>query len=75
VAFFNTPFGVVKNTSDRCSTVSERNDRSKYQVIDKGNTVRFERSTPFGKSGYERTKSELNDEERRLYEASKAKPE
>jgi hypothetical protein len=76
-AFWNTPFGVVKNpVADPAppSAAAAAAD-SLTKVVDKGDTVRFERTTPFGISGYEKQKSDLNEDERRLYEASRAKPE
>jgi len=76
-AFWNTPFGVVKNPVADPATPSAAaaTTDTLTKVVDNGDTVRFERTTPFGVSGYEKQKSALNDEERRLYEASKAKPE
>ena len=48
-------------------------DTSMIKVIDKGDTVRFERPSPFGPMGWEKKKSELTDEERRIFDAYKAK--
>jgi hypothetical protein len=76
-AFWNTPFGVVKNpVADPAppSAAAVTTD-ALTKVVDKGDTVRFERTTPFGISAYEKQKSALNEEERRLYEASQTKPE
>jgi hypothetical protein len=72
--FAYTPFGLVKNPIDAPATHPAPPDTT-TRVIDKGDTVRFERPSPFGVSGYDKKKSELNDDERRLYEASKTKPE
>jgi hypothetical protein len=80
-AFWNTPFGVVKNAvadpappSAAAATAAAAND-TLTKVVDKGDTVRFEHTTPFGISAYEKQKSALTDEERRLYDASQTKPE
>jgi hypothetical protein len=75
-AFWNTPFGVLKNPAvDPAPPSAAETTDTLTRVVDKGDTVRFERTTPFGVSGYEKQKSELNADERRLYENSKTKPE
>jgi hypothetical protein len=57
----NTPFGVSRTAA---LPVSD------WKVIDKGDTVRFERQGgPMGPSVWEKKKTELNDEERSVYEA------
>jgi hypothetical protein len=73
-AFHRTPFGVLKDAVSAPAPAPEAVDKT-TKVIDKGDTVRFERSSPFGVSSYEKKKSELNDDERRLYEASTKKSE
>ena len=45
------------------------------KIIDKGDTVRIERQTPFGTSVMEKKKSELTDEERRELERQSASPD
>jgi hypothetical protein len=76
-AFWKTPFGVVKNpvADPPAPSAAAATTDTLTKVVDKGDTVRFERTTPFGISGYEKQKSDLNDEERRLYEGSRPKPE
>ena len=74
-AFRNSPFGVMKTPWTAPAPSGAEPVDTVTKVIDKGDTVRFERPSPFGVTGYEKKKSELNEDERRLYEASKAKPE
>lgn len=64
--FMNSPFGVIKSQAKDTDdgTVGTR-------VIDKGDTVRFERPSPFGTIKWEKKKSELTDAERKLVEAQK----
>ena len=66
-----TPFGLSRTEAppetraDATQTVS-----ASWKSIDKGDTVRFERGTPVGTTVvWEKKKTDLNDEERRVYEA------
>jgi len=62
--YAKTPFGVTKSAvSD--AAVSGPN-LSTTKAIDKGDTVRFERPSPFGTMSWEKKKSDLTDDERHL---------
>jgi hypothetical protein len=50
-------------------------DLSLTKAIDKGDTVRFERPSPFGMVNWEKKKSDLTDDERHLLDAQNAKTE
>ena len=67
-----------------CNAVSARPEPSafattpKEQLIkatDNGDTVKFQRQTPFGTTNWEKKKSELTDEERHIFESQQPKPE
>jgi hypothetical protein len=74
--YSKTPFGISKiqdmgpaaNGGFSTTPVAELT-----KVTDKGDTVRFERQTPFGPSAYEKKKSELTDDERHMLEAQQPK--
>ena len=66
-----TPFG-IKSVAATDKPAAPPRDTSRIKVIDKGDTVRFERPSPFGPMGYEKTKSELTEEERRIVDSYKA---
>lgn len=68
--YLRTPFGITRVAAKDQPAAPPPATR-KVDVIDKGDTVRFERQSPFGPMGWEKKKSELTDEERRMYEASK----
>ena len=67
--YSKTPFGIVKSP-DKSSPAE-----SATKAIDKGDTVRFERTTPFGPVTWEKKKTELTVDERRIFEAQTAKTE
>ena len=63
-----TPFGVVKSpVSDADNSVA-----ANTKVFDKGDTVRFERPGPFGPVSWEKKKTDLTDDERKLVDAQTA---
>ena len=65
-----TPISVVR--------MPESDFNAKYpgvKVIEKGDTVRFERPTPMGVVSWERKRSELREEEKALLEDARSKPE
>jgi hypothetical protein len=69
----NSPFGVIK-AAVREPGADTRPKPSQpaaatTKAIDKGDTVQFERSTPFGPQRWEKKKSDLNAEERRILDA------
>jgi hypothetical protein len=67
-----TPFGKVdvqpKDSSTRGRSEAVANTAVKTKVTEDGDTIHFERPTPFGMSRWSRKKSELTDEEKRLWE-------
>jgi hypothetical protein len=82
-----TPFGIVKMNSEakpaetipveRGNPFGDGKSASSkitppiVNVIEEGDMVRFERSTPFGPSRWTRKKSELNEDEREMLERSR----
>jgi hypothetical protein len=71
--YAKTPFGVTRfPASDAAASAP---DLSMTKAIDKGDTVRFERPTPFGPMSWEKKKSDLTDDERHLLDAQTAKTE
>jgi hypothetical protein len=69
--YLRTPFGISRvAATDKPAPVPR--DPSRIKVIDKGDTVRFERPSPLGPMSYEKKKSELTEEERRIVDSSQA---
>jgi len=74
--YAKTPFGVMKTASaDTPASADSPAGPTSIKAIDKGDTVRFERPSPFGPISWEKKKSELTDEERRILDAQTAKSE
>ena len=85
--YWNSPFGVMRSeikpgTAAAAGAPSEAAAAPMpyTSATDKGDTVRFERQTPFGPMGYDRKKSEMTDAERSLFqsqhpESKQTKPE
>jgi hypothetical protein len=74
--FNKTPFGISKMEDMGPAPVSPSGDPL-LTVTDNGDTVRFERKSPFGNTKWEKKKTELNEDERRALEqqqAAKADP-
>jgi hypothetical protein len=72
--YAKTPFGVVKTpAADKPS--GARTSSNSTKAIDKGDTVRFERPSPFGIMSWEKKKSELTDDERHILDTQNAKTE
>lgn len=70
--YTNTPFGVMKTSAgDTDSHIAPATSDAGVKVIDKGDTVRIERSSPFGTMVTEKKKSDLTEEERKLVDAQK----
>jgi hypothetical protein len=75
-----TPFGVVRNSAPEPESGSKAasgnttsgNTGGAIKATDKGDTVQFERASPFGKSTWEKKKSELTEDERRILDAQDA---
>ncbi len=73
--YASTPFGVIKSSLETAASQGADQTSASTKVIDKGDTVRFERPGPFGPVSWEKKKSELTDEERRIVDAQTAKPD
>ena len=65
--YTRTPFGVIKAAAP--DVVAPASAPAATKVIDKGDTVRFERPGPFGPLTWEKKKTDLTDDERHLLEA------
>ena len=63
----DTPFGTTKSGTDAKSNPP-------VKAVEVGDLVRFERKTPFGTSRWEKKKSELTDDERKILAQQNAKP-
>lgn len=62
--YTKTPFGVVKYKADGQTNAASTADVSNWKVKDLGDSVRFEKPTPFGPSVWTKKKSGLNDAEK-----------
>ena len=72
-----TPFGISKIQDMGEGAAGPFVTTPKEQLIkttDAGDTVKFERQTPFGVTKWEKKKSDLTDEERRIFESQQPKP-
>ncbi len=65
--FVKTPFGIMK--SEAQPAPADSTPMANIKAIDAGDKVRFETNTPFGIVKREKNKSDLTDEERKLYES------
>jgi len=63
----DTPFGTAKSGTDAKNSPP-------VKATEAGDVVRFERKTPFGTAKWEKKKSELTDDERRILAQQNAKP-
>jgi hypothetical protein len=73
--YLRTPFGITRvaaTDKSAAAPTAAPTDTSRIKIVDKGDTVRFERQSPFGPIGWEKKKSELTDEERRIFDSYKA---
>jgi len=69
------PFSGGKDASAKSTsakTTSAKTTTPLVIAIEEGDTVRFERTTPFGPAKWTRKKSELNEDEREILERSRA---
>jgi hypothetical protein len=66
----NTPFGIskVEDVRGAGGALAATPAEQLIRTTDNGETVKFERQTPFGPAKWEKKKSELTDDERRIYE-------
>ena len=68
-----TPFGTVKYVEQ---TEQEKEEPpSNMRAFEEGDTVRFERQTPFGVNKWTRKKSELDETEQAVVERDRRKKE
>jgi hypothetical protein len=70
--YAKTPFGVVRSLSDG-KPGARPAELYPTKAIDKGDTVRFEHASPFGTMSWEKKKSDLSDDERRILDGQNAK--
>ena len=69
-----TPFGWMRAEEKAEKATPAKPAAVETKVVEQGDNVRFERMTPFGAARWVRRKSELTDQERRIWEqASEAK--
>lgn len=71
--YAKTPFGITRSPAS--DVPASGPDFSTTKAIDKGDSVRFERPSPFGPMIWEKKKSDLTDDERHLVDAQNAKTE
>ncbi len=72
--YARTPFGIMRYP-DSGQSGDTPASAVPTKVIDKGDSVRFERPTPFGTTTWEKKKTELTDDERQIFEAQNPKTE
>jgi glucose/arabinose dehydrogenase len=72
-----TPFGVsrIEDMGNDPSAFATIPKEQLIKATDNGETVKFQRQTPFGTTNWEKKKSELTDEERHIFESQQPKPE
>jgi hypothetical protein len=62
--YVKTPFGIVRSEVSQAPAASS--SLSDVKAFDEGDTVRFEKQSPFGVVKWQKKKTELTDEERDL---------
>jgi hypothetical protein len=70
--YVKTAFGITRFPARDQPAAAAPPDISRVKVFDKGDTVRFERPGAMGPLSWEKKKSELTDEERRIFDSYKA---
>ena len=71
----DSAFGVIRTPGPEPGADKQPNPKpSATKVTDKGDTVQFERSSPFGVTKWEKKKSDLTDEERKLVDSQSHTP-
>jgi hypothetical protein len=68
-----TPFGVVRLPEPPPEAKPVEEIPEGMTAVEDGDSIRFERSTPFGKHRWTRKKSELTELERRVWERERQK--
>ncbi|MEP6714312.1 MAG: hypothetical protein ABJC09_01985 [Terriglobia bacterium] len=76
--YAKTPFGVMRSHADAAVDTSESSVSGtalKFtKATDNGDTVKFERTTPFGPVVWEKKKTELSADEKSILDHQTAKP-
>ena len=74
--FSKTPFGIskVQDMTGTAPMMPAAPPGQFMKAFDNGDTVKFERQSPFGTTKWEKKKSELTDEERAVVERQAAAP-
>jgi hypothetical protein len=75
--YVKTPFGVTRSPaadSAGSSPFGSAPTAVQTKATDKGDVVRFEQPTPFGTRTWEKKKSDLTDDERRILDGQQASP-
>jgi len=67
-----TPFGDVK-VEEKPEDAKAREPRADFRAFEEGDNIRFEKPTPFGVARWVRKKSELDDDERAVWEREQRK--
>ncbi len=73
--YVKTPFGVMRSEATAAVVPVAEKSESAVKAIDAGDKVRFVRQTPFGPITMEKSKADLNDEEKALVAKQAAKQE
>jgi hypothetical protein len=71
--YAQTPFGITKYEKTAASEkpAASAPPPQGYTAVEDGDSIRFERPSPFGKFVWSRKKTELTDEERAVWERQK----
>jgi hypothetical protein len=67
-----TPFGVSRREDQPDAAPKSTAPDGNVKAFEEGDSVRFERTSPFGVSKWVKKKSDLNDQERSVWERDKA---
>jgi hypothetical protein len=77
--YAKTPFGIMRSaadgSADPASSAASATTLEFTKATDKGDTVKFERATPFGPVVWERKKTDLTVEEKSILDHQTVKPQ
>lgn len=65
-----TPFGLVRS-EDKPEAQPEAESKMPVTFTDQGDSIRFDRKSPFGTTTWTKKKTDLNDEEKKIVEGEK----
>jgi len=65
-----TPFGLVRS-EDKPEAQPEAESKMPVTFTDQGDSIRFDRKSPFGTTTWTKKKTELNDDEKKIVEGEK----